>query len=238
MPHPPLLQNISCNRWSKLCFLPLGYWLLYAGNSCAYPLLTSAVIKTDHNQVDVMGDKDGLWQFVEAIVPQAYLFDINIPAVVRPTLTKLLVLYPFLAYNGWPSTILIYRDVVFVQETPSRQPITSYMDNICRPLLMQNRVKNEDLRIALIECKTAGKSRSSMRFADLIPFGGLRDWRAVDFPWVTEDGSIVVATLNALKRIHKSWTPGALSVVIYNVSTFDFRPGRYYCHIGFTLWPC
>ena len=132
-------------------------------------------------------------------------------------------------------TISISRDVVFAQETPSRQPVTSYMDDICRPLLMQNRIKNEDLRIALIECKTAGKSRSSMRFASLFSFDGLREWRAVDFPWQTEDGSIVVAALNALKRMHESWIPGALSVVIFNVSTFDFRRGRYYCYIGFTL---
>jgi len=164
--------------------------------------------------VDIMSDKDGLWQFVEAIVPQAYLFEINLPAVVRPTITKL--------------------DIVFVQETPSRQPVTSYMDDICRPLLSQNRIKDEDLRIALIECKTAGESQSSLRFADLFPFDRLRGWRAVDFPWVTRDGSIVVAVLNALKRlgIRKSWTPGALTIVIFNISTFDFRPATILNDIG------
>jgi hypothetical protein len=56
-----------------------------------------------------MNDKDpGLsnWQFVEALVPQAYLFEANLPAITRPTLTKLLVhvlFSPFLAYND-PST--------------------------------------------------------------------------------------------------------------------------------------
>ena len=58
-----------------------------------------------------MDDKDeghSDWQFVEALVPQAYLFEANLPAIGWQTLTKLLVHilfspWPFLAYND-PST--------------------------------------------------------------------------------------------------------------------------------------
>ena len=56
-----------------------------------------------------MNDKDPghtNWRFVEALVPQAYLFEVNLPAIMRPKLTKLSVhvlFSSFLAYNN-PST--------------------------------------------------------------------------------------------------------------------------------------
>ena len=117
--------------------------------------------------------------------------------------------------------------MIFIQETPSQQPVTSYMADICRPLLTQNRIKDEDLRISVIECKAAGESQSSFRYSNLLPFDRLRGWRAADFPWVREKGSVVVAALNTLRRVHE-WTPGALTIVIFNISALDFKPGMYY----------
>ena len=118
--------------------------------------------------------------------------------------------------------------MIFIQETPSRKPVTSYMDDICRPLLEQNKIKDKDLRIALFECKTAGESQSSIRYSSLSSLNDLRGWRADNINWETENGSMVVAALNTLKKKIK-WTPGALSIVIFNISSvLDFKPSMYY----------
>ena len=123
--------------------------------------------------------------------------------------------------------------MIFIQETPSHQPVTSYMDDICRPLLTQNKIRDEDLRIGVFECKTTGESQTSFfRYCDILPFDRVRGWRAVDFPWVKEKGSMVVAALNTLKR-KQDWTPGALTVIIFNISTLDFKPSMYYQYICF-----
>ena len=122
--------------------------------------------------------------------------------------------------------------MIFIQEIPSPQPVTSYMNDICRPLLEQNKIKDEDLRIALFECTTdaSDESQSYIRYSSLSPFNDLRSWRADNIRWKTEYGSMVVAVLNTLKKKIK-WTPGALSIVIFNMgpsSVLDFKPSTYY----------
>lgn len=127
--------------------------------------------------------------------------------------------------------ILISREVVFVQEMPCSEPITSYMDTICRPILTQKKIKYEDLGIALIECKIEA-SQTMLRYADSFPFDQQRDWRGVDFPWETTNEPPVVGVLTTLRRKHGSWTPGSLTVVVFNISTLTFTEGIYYQTIG------
>ena len=119
--------------------------------------------------------------------------------------------------------------MIFIQETPNHKSVTSYMDDICRPLLRRNKIKNEDLHIALFEgIRTADESQSYIRHSDLFPFNDLRSWRADNKSWVLENGSMVVAALNTLKKKIK-WTPGALSIVVFNISSaLDFKPSMCY----------
>lgn len=129
-----------------------------------------------------------------------------------------------------PLPILISREVVFVQEIPSSTPITSYMDTICRPLLTQNKIKYGDLRICLIELEyKAETSQTSLRYADSFPFDRLGGWRGVDFPWETMNEPSVDAVLKAMRR-KRNWTPGSLTMVIFNISnsSLGFRHCIYY----------
>lgn len=98
------------------------------------------------------------------------------------------------------------------------------MDRVCRPLLTGGKIKDEDLRIVLVECsydKVAKKAKC--RFSSSIPtqFDKLRNWTGADLPWASPKGPLVAAVFERVRR--GEWTPGAATIFILNVESLELN---------------
>jgi hypothetical protein len=131
------------------------------------------------------------------------------------------------------------RDLVIIQEMPNEliPNITDTANKICRPLIKSKQLDPSNLRIKLIEFECFDEKESRQRFFGPTSFDGMRDWRAVDYPWLWRPAAGVITA--SLRMGLNACRDSATKVIVLNVRSIPIRSGkplgRRNIHIGLNM---
>jgi hypothetical protein len=132
-----------------------------------------------------------------------------------------------------------HRDLLVIQEMPNElvPNVTDTANKICRPLIKSKQLNPSNLRVNFIEFECFDDKESRQRFSGVLTFDGIRDWRAVDFPWIWRPAAGVITA--SLRKGTSHFRDSATKVIVLNVRSIPIRSGkpldRIDVHIGLNM---
>ena len=162
------------------------------------------------------------------MILQVMLFELVLPPVSPPEPFELWVLFLPKFVTVWDSDANLgyNRDLVIIQEMPNEliPNITDTANKICRPLIKSKQLDPSNLRIKLIEFECFDEKESRQRFFGPTSFDGMRDWRAVDYPWLSRPAAGVITA--SLRMGIEACRDSATKVIVLNVRSIPIRSGK------------